>query len=1098
MAEKDYLAELIKKVKSEKSALGVEGDEKKKQPVLGPELEKSFRQIREEKLAEEEKQRKVAEAAVEGKEVEEAIPEKSAVEQEIERAEEKKEIASYGGVKIYHVPGKALLYYFVPVARPTKSEKNVINTIKEAATRLISISPYKIREPEQRRAVYKQKILEILRSSPELHIPERRFEFYAESVVREMVGYGVIDPIVRDDGLEEIMVIGPNKPVYIFHREYEMMTTNIEFYNDQEIIDLINRIARQVGRRVDISSPLLDARLPDGSRVNATIAPASVQGATLTIRKFRKDPYSMIDLIKMNTVTAEVAAFLWLCVEGMEAKPANILIAGGTSSGKTTTLNCLASFIPERERVVTIEDTAELSLPLKHWVRLEARPPGLEGKGELTLDVLTKNSLRMRPDRVIVGEVRHDEAFTLFTALNTGHDGMASEDALIQFSDGSIRELGTFCEGYLAKLETKKDRDMEFAEIKKEAPEIIAISKENLTQQTARVKSVWKRECKTSVALQMASGKTIKVSYDHPVFRLKNGFLEQVQAHECEEGDHLCVMNSISVNGKKFGSEQAYFLGLLLGDGHLRHEGLFFENKNVKLHGIFRKLAKSLFGKKPKLYRRKDGRMSSQLHSVKIATEMHKKFDIPFGNKTRAFDIPKAVEESDNQSVGLFLRGLFDTDGHASSIRKSVCLATANPQVSKKVPLLLKRFGIESRVYKQEKDGRNNFGPYYRIFITGEGNLKKFKNFVGFGHQKKAQTLESIINVKENTNVDLVPDTGLLIKRVRKATGITKKGLGLKAGLGNTGSSINAYETNARSPSKAALRKINKALTDEFNGKVRKVNKCDPYKLSEAIITSPNKKAIKIALDFAKKLSTVEDLQKKSGLKNKLIYYYLKTGRPFKKEKLAEAVRSIYHHKTEELSQTRKLIMHINSLTSNSIMWDKIVNISQKEEKTNYYDLTLDKFNTYIANGIIVSNCMGTVHANSPQETIVRVTSPPMNVPEVMLSGLDLIVVEHKIHDKRRGTIRRITNISEVSGVLLKRAQTQTIYERDPVRDTIEKTTVPVKYLKVLQDFTGLSKSKIDQELEERAEFLNQLVKRNIRGMRESSKAAQMFLMENR
>ena len=163
--------------------------------------------------------------------------------------------------------------------------------------------------------------------------------------------------------------------------------------------------------------------MPDGSRINATIPPASVEGATLTVRKFRKDPYSVIDLIENNTMSSELAAFLWLCVDGLRAKPANILIAGGTGSGKTTTLNTLASFIPETERIISIEDTAELALPLKHWVRMEAKPPGLEGKGELTLDVLTKNSLRMRPDRIIVGEVRHDEAFTLFTALNTGHEG---------------------------------------------------------------------------------------------------------------------------------------------------------------------------------------------------------------------------------------------------------------------------------------------------------------------------------------------------------------------------------------------------------------------------------------------------------------------------------------------------------------------------------------------------------------------------------------------------------------------------------------------------------------------------------------------------
>ncbi|MBN2127199.1 MAG: CpaF family protein, partial [Candidatus Diapherotrites archaeon] len=352
----------------------------------------------------------------------EKTDEKSIIEKKMDE-EEKKEIDSYGNTKIYHLKKSGLKYYFTPVPRPNAAEKAIINTLKEAATRIITVSPYKIRDPEARRNVYYQKIMEMLKDNPQLRIPSNKFDFYADAIVREMVGYGLIDELIKDDKLEEIMVIGPQKPVYVFHRKYEMMLTNIEFYSDKEIIDLINRVAREIGRRVDISNPLLDARLMDGSRVNATIPPASVSGASLTIRKFRSDPYSIIDLIKIGTINAETAAYLWLFVEGLKTKPANILIAGGTGSGKTTTLNVLTSFVPESERVITIEDTAELNLPLKHWIRMEARAPGLEGTGEITMDILTKNSLRMRPDRIVVGEIRHSEAFSLFTAMNTGHDG---------------------------------------------------------------------------------------------------------------------------------------------------------------------------------------------------------------------------------------------------------------------------------------------------------------------------------------------------------------------------------------------------------------------------------------------------------------------------------------------------------------------------------------------------------------------------------------------------------------------------------------------------------------------------------------------------
>ncbi len=420
MAE-DFLEDMIKELKEKKGRKQETPVEEK--PGKGekwPEIEKkAVEKIVQREAIEADSKAEKAIAEIEaGKE-----KEKSSIEEELEKETGKKEIDSYGNVIIYKVPENSLLIYFVPVPRPTASEKNVINSIREAATRLITISPYRIRDIEQRRTVYKQRILEILRESPELHIPEKRFEFYAEAVVREMVGYGIIDSLVRDDQLEEIMVICPGKPVFVFHRKYEMMSTNIEFFSDREIQDLINKIGREVGRRVDISAPLLDARLADGSRVNATIPPASVSGSTLTIRKFREDPYSIIDLINMGTMSPEAAAFLWVCSDGLGSRPANVLIAGGTGSGKTTLLNVLASFVPPQERIISIEDTAELNLPLDHWIRLEARPPGLEGKGELTLDILTKNALRMRPDRIIVGEIRHDEAFTLFTAMNTGHPG---------------------------------------------------------------------------------------------------------------------------------------------------------------------------------------------------------------------------------------------------------------------------------------------------------------------------------------------------------------------------------------------------------------------------------------------------------------------------------------------------------------------------------------------------------------------------------------------------------------------------------------------------------------------------------------------------
>lgn len=239
-------------------------------------------------------------------------------------------------------------------------------------------------------------------------------------------GYGLINPLISDDELEEIMVIGSNKPVYVYHRKYGMMETNLKFDEDVEIIRIIDSIARANNRRFDNESPIFDGRLKDGSRVNGTLPPVSADGPTLTIRKFRHDSYTIIDLINSNTLDSVIASFLWLTIDGLGVKASNILIAGGTSSGKTTTLNALGGLINPKERIISIEDTLELQIPHEHIIRMETRLANTEGKGELNMDDLLKNALRQRPDRIIVGEVRGSEAITLFTALNTGHSGFGT------------------------------------------------------------------------------------------------------------------------------------------------------------------------------------------------------------------------------------------------------------------------------------------------------------------------------------------------------------------------------------------------------------------------------------------------------------------------------------------------------------------------------------------------------------------------------------------------------------------------------------------------------------------------------------------------
>jgi pilus assembly protein CpaF len=250
-----------------------------------------------------------------------------------------------------------------------------------------------------------------------LKLPESiRVELFRD-VLDEMIGFGPIQGLLEDPEITEVMVNRPDK-VYI-ERAGKLLETHVKFDDDDHVMRIIERIIAPLGRRVDADSPMVDARLPDGSRVNAVIPPVAIDGPMLTIRKFSKTKLMIKQLIEFETLTQTMSDFLQACVLGR----LNIIISGGTGSGKTTLLNVLSGFIPENERVVTIEDSAELRLDQDHVVRMEARPPDIDGKGQVTIRDMVRNSLRMRPDRIVVGECRGGEALDMLQAMNTGHDG---------------------------------------------------------------------------------------------------------------------------------------------------------------------------------------------------------------------------------------------------------------------------------------------------------------------------------------------------------------------------------------------------------------------------------------------------------------------------------------------------------------------------------------------------------------------------------------------------------------------------------------------------------------------------------------------------
>ncbi|HVP13738.1 MAG TPA: CpaF family protein [Phycisphaerae bacterium] len=293
--------------------------------------------------------------------------------------------------------------------RQSQLKDYLINSVTQ---QMQSLSP----QQQQDRQAVRQLVLRVLESSKAELRPEVR-EKIVDGCVADLIGYGPLELILRDPEVSEIMVNGHNR-VFV-ERNGELLETDVRFDDDAQVMRIIDRILNPLGRRVDADNPSADARLPDGSRVNVVIPPVAVDGPQITIRKFLQTKMEMDDLVKMGALTQYMGKFLEACV----VTRLNILVTGNTSSGKTTILNVLSSFIPDRERIVTIEDAVELKLKQRHVVRLETKLPNVDGSGAVSVRDLVRNALRMRPDRIVVGEVRGGEAMDMLQAMNTGHTG---------------------------------------------------------------------------------------------------------------------------------------------------------------------------------------------------------------------------------------------------------------------------------------------------------------------------------------------------------------------------------------------------------------------------------------------------------------------------------------------------------------------------------------------------------------------------------------------------------------------------------------------------------------------------------------------------
>ncbi|WP_297463695.1 ATPase, T2SS/T4P/T4SS family [Thermococcus sp.] len=991
---------------------------------------------------------------------------------------------AYGNVRILRVKGEPVPIYELRLPKLNKDEEELFLRIRERAITELQIDPAAFPSFEERRKAFLNAVKSMIREEAP-HYSEGRIEILAEMIVQSMVGYGKLDPLVRDDNLEEIMVIGTNKPVYVWHRRFNMCKTNIVFSEEKEILNIIERIAREVGRRIDQQSPLLDARLPDGSRVNATIPPISLDGPTITIRKFKKDPLTIIDLIKYGTMNTDIAALLWIFVDGLGVKPANVLVAGGTGSGKTTTLNSLGMFIPPSERVISIEDTAELQLPVEHWVRLETRPPNLEGKGEITMDDLVKNTLRMRPDRIIVGEVRGPEARTMFTAMNTGHNGALYDFSVIQLSDGRFELIGDLIEKLFEKYSdgVKTYRDLEYVELNEEDRfEVVSVGPD-LKAGKHIVSRVWRRKVRAGeklLRIRTRTGNEVVLTKTHPFFVFSDGDVVRKEAEKLKPGDRVAVMLNpprppqrkaivtpevyagisdyylvpngkglvsvpndglppekaqflLSVNSnpvklvREVDERLAYAVGVILGDGYLSSDGYYlsatFDDPDY-MGAFVDSLSAFLPESAPSI--KDNGTSKVVTYGSKIFVDfLSRTFGIPRGKKGN-WDVPHLVLSND-ELMRYFLAGLFDADGYVDPSGPSVILTTKSENAARKVWYALQRLGIISTVTRVKKGGFKE-GYIFRVTVSGVEDLRKFRSLIPLRHSGKRAKLDEILAEKRSyrgRRTYRVPISSEMIRPLRFRLGLSVAEL----------STLASHHAGEK-VSESLIRHVEKGRMGEIR-----------------------RSALKgIALAFQRIASDIGD------------------------------------------EDAWVMAKRLQLIAESDVYWDEVVSVeevSPEELGIEYlYDLTVEDDHNYVANGILVSNCMGTIHANSARETIVRLESPPMNVPRVMIPALDIILMQVRFHSRKKGTIRRVTEIAEVSGIEAGNVQLNTLYKYDPAKDELVPTGVPSRTLNELARHTGMSVAELELEKEKRKIVLDWMIEEGIRGIEKVGHYIRQFYVD--
>ena len=788
---------------------------------------------------------------------------------------------------------------------------------------------------------------------------DKNMPLYYSNAQPEPSSYGNLKPLLLDDHLEEVMLVDESKSVIVYHKDWGMCFTNI-YLTNEESTAIIERIASYVGKKVDIEHPLLDGRLPDGSRVNATVFPASPDGPTLTIRKFRKDPFTIVDLVSFKTLDTRAAAFLWMAVEGLQYKAANILVSGGTGSGKTTTLNVLAMFIPKDLRVITIEDTAELQFEHEHWIRLEAVPPAPE-VDEVSIDTLCKNTLRMRPDRLVVGEVRGKEANTMFTAMNTGHDGTlgtvhanTAQETITRLTSDPMNVSPQMLTGLdLIVMQTRLTIDGKPARRITEIAEVGGLEED---RPRLNLLFKWNGATKRLESTGIPSKIREKITESSGI---SLGDFDRIMDNREEILKHLAY-KGYRTKEQVSGFIQSYYLNVRNvqpGNRLLDHYAgvkIFHDGSHdVSTYMVTEPMTDPVFGK-----------LTSLLADPNLEEIMYNDHQHPVKVYHRAHDMCDT--------------NIFITSEEINHIIKFLGKFVGKP-IDVAHPLLDGRLPDGSRINATLPPASPN-DPTLTI--------RKFR--------KDPFTIVDLI--KFNT-MDIEIATSLWM---------WVEGLGQK-------------------PSNILI------AGGSSCGKTTTLN------------------VLGMFIPAAERLITIEDTLELQ----------------LRHEHLVRLESIVPDMETGEGEVTMDdLLKNCPRMRPDRIL---VGEVRGGEAKTMF-----NAMNTG------VDGFLGTVHSNTAQETITRLTSPPMEVPVVMLKDLDLIVIQQRMTINGKA-MRRITEIAEMAGLEKDKPRLNTIFTWDPKSDRMIATGIPSKLRERMCEITGITINEYEHIRNTRKAIIQYLMDTNVR-----------------